>query len=100
MSNPNYVLKLSEEAYDDLINIQNYTFTRYGEDGWIKYGYDLDEAMQHIESHPDSGHHRKDIPPNYQAWAVKEHVMIYRIEDNIIYLVRVLHSKMDFRFQF
>jgi len=100
MSDHNYVLELSEEAYDDLLNIQNYTFDHYGEDGWNKYGFDLDNAMQHIQNHPFSGHARKDIPSAYQAWSVKEHVMIYRIEEETVYLVRVLHSKMDFRFQF
>lgn len=100
MSNPDYDLKLSEEAYDDLINIQNYTFSFYGEDGWIKYGHALDEAMKHIQFHPHSGHHREDIPQSYLAWNINEHIMIYRIEDQVIYLVRVLHGKMDFRFQF
>ncbi len=34
------------------------------------------------------------------ALAVREHVMIYRIENKSIYLVRVLHGKMNFTFQF
>mgnify|MGYP006445559695 CR=1 FL=1 len=56
--------------------------------------------MQHIQQHPLTGHHREDMPSDYVAWAVNEHVMIYRIEGQTIYLVRVLHGKMDFRFQF
>jgi len=43
---------------------------------------------------------RPDIPDGYQALAVREHVMIYRIENKTIYLVRSLHSKMNFTFQF
>jgi toxin ParE1/3/4 len=100
MSEPEYVLELSEEAYDDLINIQNYTYINHGETKWQNYSHDLDKAMSHILNHPFSGHVRDDVPSGYQAWGVNEHVMIYRVENKTVYLVRVLHGKMDFRFQF
>jgi len=100
MSEANYVLELSEEAYDDLINIQSYTYTNHGEAKWQSYSHDLDKAMAHILRNPFSGHARDDIPSGYQAWSVNEHVMIYRVENKTVYLVRVLHGKMDFRFQF
>ena len=100
ISNPEYTLALSDEAYDDLVNIQNYTYGRYGENQWQEYGADLDKDMTHILKNPLSGHTRNDLPDGYQAWIVREHVMIYRVEDKIIYLVRVLHSKMNFTFQF
>jgi plasmid stabilization system protein ParE len=57
-------------------------------------------AMNHILNNPRTGHKRKDIPKGYLAWPVREHVMIYRIDAPIIYLIRVLYKKMDFRFQF
>lgn len=56
--------------------------------------------MIHILNSPFSGHARDDAPSDYQAWNVNEHVMIYRVENKTVYLVRVLHGKMDFRFQF
>ncbi|MCK5374314.1 MAG: type II toxin-antitoxin system RelE/ParE family toxin [Alphaproteobacteria bacterium] len=100
MSEVNYVLELSNEAYDDLINIQNYTYECYGEAKWKDYGQDLNAAMTHIMRNPLSGHARDDVPSGYQAWNVSEHVMICRIENKTIFLIRVLHNKMDFRFQF
>lgn len=99
-SSRKFKLEISDEAYDDLVHIQNYTYSLHGEDRWAAYGRDLDRALQHILEHPLSGHCRADIPDLYMAWAVNEHIMIYRIEDAIIYLIRVLHKKMDFRFQF
>lgn len=99
-SNHKYILELSHEAYDDLVNIQNYTFTKYGEKGWVNYGADLDHALLHIQNHPFTGHTRQDIPENYLTWNVNEHVLIYRLEENTIYLVRVLHRKMNFKLQF
>jgi len=99
-SSPEYILEISEEAYDDLVSIQNYTFCKFGENQWREYGIDLDKGMAHILEHPFSGHTREDIPDGYQASTVREHVMIYRVEDKTIYLVRILHGKMNFTFQF
>ena len=99
-SNPEYVLELSDEAYDDLVNIQSYTYRKYGENQWQEYGKDLDKGMTQLLEHPFSGHTRPDIPDGYQAFGVHEHVMIYRIENKTIYLVRILHGKMNFTFQF
>ena len=100
MSKAKFILKLSQEGYDDLVNIQNYTYSEHGESQWKKYGQDLDSGLKHILKYPLSGRKRDDIPEGYLAWPVREHVMIYRVERKTIFLVRVLHSKMDFRFQF
>ncbi len=99
-SNHKYSLELSEEAYDDLVNIQNYTYTNFGEKGWKLYGEALDQCLLQVLEHPHSGHKRKDIPDKYLCWNVREHVLIYRIENEVIYVVRVLHKRMNFRFLF
>lgn len=99
-SSPEYYLELSQEAYDDLISIQNYTYSAHGENQFNKYEALLDKAMQHLLNYPFSGHERDDIPNGYLAWNVGEHVMIYRIDEPKIYLVRILHRRMDFIFQF
>ncbi len=100
MSDNIYVLNISQDAYDDLTDIQQYTLETFGESQLIKYESLLNEALLLISSNPEIGHSRPDIPNEYLAWPVGEHIFIYRIEDAIIYLVRVLHNRMDFRFQF
>ncbi|HEY8513395.1 MAG TPA: type II toxin-antitoxin system RelE/ParE family toxin [Cyclobacteriaceae bacterium] len=100
MSSRKYTLLLTAEAQDDLTNIQNYTYFTYGEKQWKKYGHDLKKGLAHIRDFPLSGTKRPDLPEGYLAWPVNEHVLIYRIETKTIYLVRVLHVRMDFRFQF
>jgi toxin ParE1/3/4 len=96
MSDLRYVLELSDEAYDDLIDIQNYTLLEYGESQMEKYSDILEQALEHILYYPLSGHSRIDVPEKYLTWQVEEHILIYRVENNIIYLVRVLHKKMNF----
>lgn len=99
-SNHEYELLISQEAFEDLIDIQNYTYTVHGEPQWKHYEDLLDKALLQILEHPFSGHAREDIPEGYRAWNVGQHVMIYRVFNHIVYLIRVLHGKMDFTFQF
>jgi toxin ParE1/3/4 len=96
MSDLRYILEISDEAYDDLIDIQNYTLLEYGESQMGKYSDILEQALEHILHYPLSGHSRKDVPEKYLTWQVEEYILIYRVENNIIYLVRVLHKKMNF----
>lgn len=95
-----YTIELSEEAYDDLVNIQNYTYTQFGEKQWQKYSALIDKAFAVLQEHTFVGHSRNDIPDGYQAWLVQKHVVIYRVEKTIVYVVRVLHGRMNFRYQF
>jgi toxin ParE1/3/4 len=95
-----YALELSKEAFDDLVNIQNYTYSVHDENQWEIYEDLLDKAMLQILNNPFSGHVRNDMPKDYQARNVGEHVMIYRVAEDTIYLVRALHGSMDFSFHF
>jgi len=98
--NKPYKIELSDEAYNDLVNIQNYTFSNYGDQGWKKYENEVLVGFQMIANHPEAGHKRSDIPNNYRAWKIREHIVIYRIDSSIIYVVRVLHGRMNFRWIF
>ena len=39
---------------------------------------------------------RPDIPVNYQVVQAGQHMIIYRVEEMKIYVIRVLHASMDF----
>jgi len=95
--NSDYSLELSEESVSDLVDIQNYTFTNYGDNQMKKYGDILDKALNGILTFPNSGHSRPDIPENYQVVPAGEHLIIYRVEKMKIYVVRVLHASMNFK---
>ena len=95
----NYTLELSFEAYDDLVDIQNYTYAEFGESQWRKYEALLNKAFGHILDNPYSGHKRDDLPNEYLAHNVGGHVIVFRIEHLVIYVVRVLHRRMNFPYQ-
>ena len=91
-----YILELSEEAEDDIRDIQQYTFDTYGEQQVFIYKTKLDDALKTILHNPRLGHKRSDIPSEYDAYLAGEHIIVFRVEKKIIYVVRVLHGHMDF----
>jgi toxin ParE1/3/4 len=100
MLNKTFELEITSEAYHDLVDIENYTFSEFGENQWKKYGQKLDTSLQSILKNPLIGHTRIDIPRNYLSLPIGEHILIYRISESTIYLLRVLHNKMDFPLRF
>lgn len=99
-SSHEFELKISQVAFDDLVDIQNDTFQVHGEKQWKDYENLLNKGLMQIRDYPYTGHGRDDIPKGYLASNFGEHVMIYRVDGNIVYLIRVLHGKMNFTFQF
>ena len=91
-------LILSGEAFDDLVDIQNYTFTEFGEQQWKTNNDLLENAFQQLLDHPMSGCVLQDILSEYRVLNAGHHVIIYRIEEATIYVIRILHQRMDFRF--
>lgn len=95
-----YKLILSGEAHDDLTDIQNYSYAEFGERQWKKYNDILNQAFRQLMDHPFSGHGRNDIPPPYKSFTAGQYVIIYSIEKETIYVIRVLQQRMDFTFRF
>ena len=93
-------LILSGEAYDDLVDIQNYTHSEFGEELWDRYKNILDKSLQQLMRNPLSGPYREDLPQPYRALSTGQHVLVYRIQDETIYVIRVLHQRMDFMYRF
>jgi toxin ParE1/3/4 len=95
-----YTIEISDSAIEDLVAIFEYTFISFGEKQWQKYNAILDENINALAINPFIGHGRNDIPKNCLAWLVGDHFLIYRVEGNIVFLLRVLHQRMDFLLQF
>ena len=56
MSDKFYTIKISSEAYDDLTDIQQYTFEAFGESQLFRYESRLNEALILIRTNPKIGH--------------------------------------------
>ncbi len=97
MNNQNsYTLHISERAQRDYKKIQRYTRNLYGKEQVLKYASMLKECFEKITNNPMLGHRRPDIPQTYKVYSAGEHIIVYRVEGQTVYVVAILHSSMDF----
>jgi toxin ParE1/3/4 len=89
-------LILSRQAREDIINILQYTYEKYGAQQEKKYAAALDNGFETITKNPSLGHARPDLSKNHKAFIVEQHVVVYRVIGRGVYVSRILHSRMDF----
>ncbi len=95
-SQNSYTLYLSERAKRDYKKIQRYTRDTYGREQVLKYASMLKLCFEKITDNPMLGHWRADIPKTHKAYSAGEHIIVYRVEGQTVYVVAILHSSMDF----
>ena len=95
MSSRNVAVRLSRKARQDFIDILRYTGEQWGEAQLEVYRDKIDDALQAIGRNPESGHRRDDLPQTHRAYLVGSHVLVDRIEDHGVGIVRILHQRMS-----
>jgi len=88
-------LLLSPQVEVDLESIFDYTVRLHGLLQAERYQDDLFHAMQTIVSFPKMGtkYNFSSIP--YRKFPVRKHLIFYRIEQDSLIIIRVLHEGMD-----
>ena len=94
-SHKSLTLKLSPKARQDFIDILRYTGEAWGSSQLLIYRDKINDALQAIGRNPQLGHRRGDLPPTHQAYLVGSHVIVYRLGDDSIGVVRILHQRMS-----
>ena len=94
MSSRNLPVVLEPDANLDFADILLYSFKTWG-DQQAAYEAELDRALQHLGTYPDLGRRRDDLGPGYRTYRVRQHVVIYRIEDAAIIVLRIVHVRTD-----
>jgi len=93
MSKEFYIL--SEIADKDLEDIFDYTMDEFGFDQAEKYLLEIEEIFQGLVLNPQSGKKRDEIKQGLYSFPKDNHIIFYRISDNHIRIVRVLHGSRD-----
>ncbi|WP_312206360.1 type II toxin-antitoxin system RelE/ParE family toxin [Epilithonimonas hominis] len=93
MSRKIYIL--SEIADKDLEDIFDYTFDEFGFDQAEKYLLEIEEIFQNLIINPQIGKKRDEIKQGLYSFPKDNHIIFYRILDNHIRIVRVLHGSRD-----
>jgi plasmid stabilization system protein ParE len=91
------ILIITEPAELDMQDILSDGYKKYGETKAISYAKSIYDKLHLLQEFPNMGHVRNDIPFGYKAIQVeKEHIAVYRVDGQIIYILRILYSGFDF----
>ena len=88
-------IELSDEADQDLRGIQLYGMEHFGMARAERYDQALDKAMGIIAEHPNIGIRCDSVSAGLRRYECMSHTIYYRIAEQAIRVVRVLHSSMD-----
>lgn len=88
-------IRLSTQARRDVTSLLQYSLERWGEKSHQVYAEAIDQALETLRQFPTIGRIRDDIEPGLHGSFVKRHLILYRIEENVVVVTRVLHHRMD-----
>jgi toxin ParE1/3/4 len=95
MSRPDYQIEVAAEAESDFEDILLYTLLTWGEGQMDVYSELLDHALATIQANPNIGHPHPLVSAPYKCFQAGQHLIFYRLQDITVYVVRILHSRMD-----
>ena len=95
MSSRSLPIRLSQKARQDFVDILRYTAQTWGPHQLEVYRDRIDDALQAIGRNPELGYKREDLPATHRAYLVGAHVIVYRIENQGLGVVRILHQRMS-----
>jgi toxin ParE1/3/4 len=87
--------QLTNKAYEDLKGIAKYTQATWGVEQRKEYLSRLDQSFHLIAENIGIGMNCDYIREGYHRYPVGKHVVFYKIEEETVFIVRVLHQSMD-----
>jgi len=88
-------LDLTDAAIDDLKSIRDYTLETWGGEQVEKYLEAVWSRFELIRKNPNHWRHRPDLFPGCQIATQGNHVILFRIHQEVLQIIRVLHGAMD-----
>ncbi len=94
---PKYRIELTAAAQKGLEGINNYTLTNYGEAQARKYLGAIFARMKQLEELPLIGRARDDIRAGYRSTRQGNHIILYYLDGETIYIAQIVHEKADIK---
>jgi toxin ParE1/3/4 len=88
---------ISLQAEEDLSDIGAYTEEQWGKRQCQKYIAQLINGINRLAKSPTLGRQRHELPQAPFSHHEGRHVIFYRLLDENIEVIRVLHDSMDFQ---
>jgi toxin ParE1/3/4 len=87
---------LSHRALADIEEIWDYTERRWDADQAERYSRVLKEGIEQVVRDSRRGRPCDHIRPGYRKYPIGSHVLFFRVLEERIEIVRILHQRMDF----
>ena len=85
---------LTRSVENDLFEIGEYTVRAWGIEQCARYIDGLEACCQKLPDNPKVGRSCENLRPGYFRMEQGKHVVFYRIDDDGIVVVRILHVRM------
>lgn len=87
--------KVTVAARYDLVDIDEYSVERFGEEAAEVYARSFTEAFLFLAQYPLSGRLRPELPAGTRCKPHRSHVIFYRYAGDTVFIQRVLHHSQD-----
>jgi toxin ParE1/3/4 len=95
MSSRSLPVVLAPDANLDFADILLHGLQTWGDRQAAVDEADIDHALERLGVYPELGRRRDDLGAGYRTLRVRQHVVIYRIEDAAIIVLRIVHVRVD-----
>jgi toxin ParE1/3/4 len=95
MSSSNKQIFRSRAADDDLLAIWQFGAQEWSPEMADRHLRELDDICARLLDEPKLGRKRDDLIPGIRSMVVRPHVVFYRLAPTGIFIVRVLHQRLD-----
>lgn len=89
--------KISHLAEQDIESIWKYTFENWSIDQADKYYNLIIEEIERICDQPEIGRSIENIKQKHRIRRMLSHMIVYKIEKEVVWIDRVLHKRMDIK---
>lgn len=87
--------KLSNKAEQDFGDIYEYTFLNFGEDQADEYTEEMESCLQVISEAPFIGRDCREIKQGVRRHDHNKHAIFYKIREQDVFIIRILHQQMN-----
>lgn len=88
-------LRISAKAQDDIRSIAIYTQKTWGVEQRRKYLDGMNAAFERLADMPLMAPERQDIDPPVRIYRYLRHLLVYIVQDEGIFVIRVRHHSED-----
>lgn len=87
--------RVTRQADQDIVAIYSWSVRNFGQSQAERYYIDLCLAFDLIAANPLLSRERPEIDPPVRLYSCRSHLIVYRIDQDGVLILRVLHGRQD-----